>query len=152
MPASLTRLLLGLAAGVVVLAACGGDDSSSEVIGVQWGWGAVVYGEADPSAPPTPIRNPEDYLLTLAEDGSFTARADCNRLRGTYVLSGSELTLELGPGTKAACGAGSLAPDYVDLLGKVVSYDVYAERSLALGLAKGAGHMYFHTRAEPPSA
>src|SRR5262249_16380111 len=99
-PETPTRVLLGLAALVVVaLAGCGGDDASSQVVGVEWQWGAVVYGEADPTAPPTPIRNSDDYLLTLAEDGSFTVKADCNHLRGTYTLSGSDLTLELGQAT-----------------------------------------------------
>ena len=146
-------LLAGLAAtGIVLLAAAcgGGDDGSPDLVGAEWRWGAVVYGEADPTAPPTPIRHPEDYLLTLAEDGSFTAKADCNRVRGTYTLSGSGLTLDLGPATKAACGPGSLSTDFVDLLGKVATYDVYAENSLALGLAKDAGHLYFYAGAASP--
>jgi heat shock protein HslJ len=150
----LMRVVLpGLAASVVVLlvAACGGgEDSSSELVGVPWRWGAVVYGEADPTAPPTPIQRPDDYLLTLAEDGSFSAKADCNSVRGTYALSGSDLMLELGPTTKAACGMDSFSADYIDLLREVASYDVYAEDSLALGLARDAGHMYFYAGAASP--
>lgn len=96
----------------------------------------------------SPIPDPENYLLRLDEDGSFIAKADCKSLAGTYSLSGSELTLDLGPTTKAACGAGSRADKYIDLLGKVASYEIHDEGALALGLQDDAGYMYFYVSAE----
>ena len=110
--------------------------------GVVWQWNALLQGEPATGGL-SAVPNPHDYLLTLDEDGSFEAKADCNSLRGTYSISGSDLTLELGPTTKAACGEGSRSDVYIRLLGKVATYEIYEEGHVALGLENDTGYMYF---------
>ena len=97
---------------------------------------------------PSPDTRPQKYLLRLDDDGSFIAKADCKSVSGTYSLSGSELTLDLGPTTKVACGSDSRSDKYVDLLGKVATYEVHDKGALALGLEDDAGYMYFYVSAE----
>lgn len=130
----------------ILAAGCGGSDQSSEVKGVPWRWSGLLEGGGPMGL--SPIPDPENYLLRLDEDGSLIAKADCKSLAGTYSLSGSELTLDLGPTTKAACGADSRADKYIDLLGKVASYEIHDEGALALGLQDDAGYMYFYVSAE----
>ena len=141
-----TSLVVLGSAFALVAAACGGSDQSSEVKSVPWRWSGLLEGEQSTGL--SPIPDPENYLFRLDDDGSFIAKADCKSLGGTYSLSGDELTLELGPTTKAACGADSLSDKYVELLGKVATYDVYEEGALALGLQDNAGYMYFYASAE----
>jgi heat shock protein HslJ len=138
-------VVLGLAF-VLVAASCGGGDQSSEVIGVPWRWSGVLVGEGTTGL--SPIPDPENYLLRLDEDESFIAKADCKSLAGTYSLSGGELALDLGPTPKIRCGANSLSDKYVDLLGRVATYEVYDEGALALGLQDDAGYMYFYASEE----
>lgn len=140
-------LLVVLASGLVlVAAACGGDDQSSEVKGVPWRWSGLREGEGFLGI--VPIPDPQNYLLRLDDDGSFIAKADCRSVSGTYSLSGSELTLAVEPTTKLACGAGSRADEFVDLLAKVATYDVHDEGALALGLENDTRYMYFYSSQE----
>jgi len=146
-PRSLLHFVLaGLAAFVLaVCAACGGSEQGSDLKGVAWHWSAVREGEG--SVGLFPILEPENYLLRLDDDGTFIGRADCKAIAGTYSLSGSELTLDLRPTTKRRCSKGSHAQRYIDLLGRVATYEIYDKGALALGLANNAGHMYFSTSA-----
>jgi heat shock protein HslJ len=142
-PKLLRRLCPLLAAAVLVLllAGCGGGSKNSPVVGVLWEWNGLQ--ETQP-AHLSAVPDPPNYLLVLNEDGSFTAKADCNQLHGTYTLSGDDLTLTHGPMTKAACPPGSLSDQYVHLLSQVTTQTV-EDGQLTLGLAKGAGSMFFHS-------
>ena len=138
---------LGLSAAVsafvLVVVSCGGSEQGSDLKGVPWRWSGVLVG--GDSTGLSPIPDPSNYLLRLDDDGSFVARADCVSVTGTYALSGRKLTLELAPTPKGACGKDSRADDYFDLLGKVATYDLYEKSSLALGLKRDAGQLYFYS-------
>lgn len=65
------------------------------------------------------------YTITFANNGTFSARADCNTVTGTYTTSGSNgLTLTLGPSTIVACPEGSYSDLYVLGLSLVSSYAI----------------------------
>src|SRR5689334_18082933 len=81
----------GLVALALALAACGGGSAKHQVTGVLWEWNGLLENHPTHlSAVPDPSR----YLLTLNDDGTFNATADCNQLSGTYTLSGSKLSLK----------------------------------------------------------
>jgi heat shock protein HslJ len=88
------------------------------------------------------IDDPERYTLSLADDGSFQAKADCNNVSGTYVTDGDEITLSPGPSTLVACPEGSLGDQFVSLLHTVSSFSV-GGNDLDLRLADQAGTMAF---------
>ena len=140
-----TLLVVLGSAFALAAAACGGSNQSSEVKGVPWRWSGLLEGEGPMGL--IPIPDPERYLLRLDEDRSFIARADCKSVGGTYSLSGSDLTLDLGPTTKRTCGEDSRSDKYVNLLGKVATYEIHDEGALALGLQDNAGYMYFYVSA-----
>lgn len=133
-----------MAITLVVLAAvsCGGGDQSSDVKGVLWRWTATLHG-LDSSTGVSAVPDVGNYLLALRDDGTFNAKADCNILGGTYSMSGSDLTLQPGPMTRISCGKNSKSDEYVALLKRVATWELYEEKQLALGLENEAGYMYF---------
>jgi heat shock protein HslJ len=63
------------------------------------------------------IETPENYLLTINDDGSLNIKADCNNASGNYTIDGSSLSIEVGPMTRAACPPGSLSDQFIKYLG-----------------------------------
>ena len=124
---------------LLLLAACG--KGTSGLVGPTWRWTNLT--ENAPLAH-SEVASPDLYTLTLAADGSFRAKADCNMVGGTYVTAGDEITLSLGPSTLAACPEGSLADQFVSLLHTVSTFTVEGN-DLALHLADQAGNMSFET-------
>ena len=99
---------------------------------VAWQW--IGLSAADGTL--TEVANPERYTFALLEDGSYAFVADCNRGAGSYTLDGTALTLAPGPVTTAACAAGSLSDQFIDLLGQAASIGFDGD-NLLLTLADG---------------
>ena len=126
------------AASVLVLfAACAAGTSG--LVGPTWQWTNLT--ENAPLAH-SDVPDPALYTLTLADDGSFQAKADCNTVLGTFLTDGDEITLTLGPSTLVECPEGSLSDQFVSLLHTVSTFAVQGN-DLALHLANEAGHMTF---------
>ena len=113
--------------------------SEADLLDYVWQWTALTEGAP---ASQSVVPDPENYLLILRSGGEFTFRADCNNGSGTYALSGTELTLEVGPMTMALCGEDSLDAHYLELLDRVVSYTL-SDGRLVLLLGDHAGQMTF---------
>ncbi|HEY7283123.1 MAG TPA: META domain-containing protein [Actinomycetota bacterium] len=129
---------LVLAAVVAPMGACS-SGSGSDLVGPTWRWTHLT--ETEP-AHQSVVPDPQNYTLTLSDDGTFSARADCNQVHGSYTTNGSSLTLKPGASTLAACGDNSLDTQYVTLLGTVTSYDI-KDTDLTMQLGQGAGTMGF---------
>ena len=93
--------------------------------------------------------NPSQYTLALLADNRLSVQADCNRVTGTYMLSGSQLTLQLGATTLAACGPDSQDTVFLRDLGQVVTY-VFDGQLLHLNMRFDSGNMVFS--AQPPAS
>jgi uncharacterized lipoprotein YbaY len=114
-------------------------EESSDIVGIVWNWqGFQDTAEKNDIVVP----NPDNYRLELLPDGTFSAKADCNLVSGTYTLEGASLTLQLGPTTMAECGPDSLYNEYLALLTQVVTY-VREGEALYLNLMADAGNMKF---------
>jgi heat shock protein HslJ len=141
MIAVMTKLLLVLLLAAAGLggAGCGGSSSGdSDITGVLWRW----TGGQDASPPALhAVPDPQNYLLEFATDDTFSAKADCNQLHGSYSKSGSSLTLKPGPMTLAQCPPGSLSDTYVSQLGSVTGWEI-SDGQLSLKLKDG-GTMFF---------
>jgi heat shock protein HslJ len=95
----------------------------------------------------TTVADPTRYTINFQADGSLQIRADCNQVGGTYTVSGSSLTLHLGPSTLVACPPDSQVDQFLAGLGQVTSFSVTGN-NLELGL-QGGGRMQFTTLPAP---
>ena len=70
-----------------------------------------------------------NYTIEFKTDGTFSAKADCNTLSGTFTTAdpttaSGDLTLVLGPATLAACADGSYSDLYIVALSNTASYAI----------------------------
>jgi len=78
------------------------------------------------------------YTARFADDGRFAARADCNRLSGSYADIDSQLLFGPLASTKALCASGSLYQIYTDAFNAAHSYVIEAgELYLSFGPDSG---------------
>ena len=77
------------------------------------------------------------YTIEFQADGTFNAKADCNKIGGTYAVrrgdgdtslplepGGGSISILLGASTLAACPPGSLADRFVIALGNTSSFGI----------------------------
>jgi heat shock protein HslJ len=112
-----------------------GGTQGVQIVGVPWQW--IDIGGAQAFTP-----EPGKYTLTLKQDGTYEAKADCNNSSGTYTIEGDRLTLVAGPTTLATCGPNSLSEQYLSLLSNVATFSSSAGR-LMLTLKADLGTMVF---------
>ena len=120
--------LIALAIGATaILAACGGS-SSSALTGKNWQLTAIT--EKVPAFQGViPDAQQANYTIEFKTDGTFSAKADCNTLSGTFTTAdpttaSGDLTLVLGPATLAACADGSYSDLYIVALSNTASYAI----------------------------
>ena len=140
----MTKLMISLMLILVfALTACGGQSEGSESIaGTTWKWQSF-QDSADVNN--ITVADPENYTLTLNEDGTASIKADCNQVSWTYELDGASLTFNtLGSSTLAMCPEDSLDTQYLERLGNTASY-VTSEGQLFLNLKADAGNLVFNS-------
>lgn len=108
------------------------------LVGHEWRWSKF----ADPVAGSLDVDNPEDYSLTLREDGTARVRSDCNTGSGVYSIDGSELTVRITKITLDTCGENSLTTEFVDNLNSSASYFM-EDGNLFVDLRYDSGTMKF---------
>jgi len=130
------------------------ETDPNKVTDIVWQWETltVATGEVDDGGRPlretTSISDPENYTLILREDGTFSAKADCNQISGTYSADGG-YSFTLGPSTMAFCGEDSQDQQYIDLLSRVVAGGPYGE-GFALETPGGSERMEFRNGGVAP--
>lgn len=137
----MTKLMISMMLILVfALTACGGQGEES-IVGTTWQWQAFEDSAGENNIT---VSDPENYTLTLNEDGTASIKADCNQLSWTYELDGSQLTFNtLGASTLAMCAEGSLDTVYLQRLGETATY-VTSEGQLLLNLKFDSGNMIFN--------
>lgn len=128
----------------LVAAACqsGGASSPSDASsGLEGTWQWTSSTETQPASQAN-VPDPENYTITFNADGTFTGKADCNNIAGTYIVAGSDLTVAVGPSTLAMCAEGSAGDIYVAFLGQIASYEISGSE-LKTTFADDAGTMTF---------
>ncbi len=122
--------------------------SQEELVDTLWQWTNLV--ETAPAAE-TGVGDPENYDLVFRTDGTYSAKADCNQLNGTYELLGSQLTLNPGITTLAMCEPESKYDLYTSLLARVTGVGT-RDGLLVLLLDENTGAMSFVNAGEAPVA
>lgn len=111
---------------------------ASDLIGYVWVWVEFLENNDTITRP----NMPANYTIEFMPDGQVAVQADCNRALGTYTLNGSQIAIELGPTTLAACPEDSLSDEYLSLLSDAVIYFREGE-FLYLDIMMDAGTMKF---------
>jgi len=107
------------------------------LVGPTWQW----EGTRADDGTSVSVADPTRYTIQLQAGGMLTIRADCNNVLGSSTVSGSQLTIQLGPSTLVGCPPDSQADQFLTGLSQVSSYS-FADGSLQLGLSTG-GQMTF---------
>jgi heat shock protein HslJ len=103
-------------------------------------WQLTAITEKDPAFQGVvPDAQQSNYTITFAADATFSAKADCNTVSGTYTTASpaaasGDLAIIPGGTTSAACPEGSLADLYVLGLSNAASYAI-AGSQLTITLA-----------------
>jgi heat shock protein HslJ/uncharacterized protein YraI len=113
--------------------------AGTSLTNVLWGWSELT--ETQPASQSI-IPDPENHTLVFQPDNGLQILADCNSGFGTYTLDGDQMSIEIGVLTTAVCGPESVSSLFLDLLGRVGSYEL-SQDQLVLNLADGAGTMRF---------
>lgn len=134
--------ILAACLGLLILAACAPANEPAQtgsIQGIEWQWRSVTEQGSTTTVP-----NPENYTIEFNENGTFSGKADCNSISGTYSQENG-FTITLGPSTMAFCGEASLDVVYLDLLSNVVAGGPDGAGGLALETAGGAQRMLFES-------
>ncbi len=120
-PVRLVAVALTLTAALLH-AGCDLLGGGSNLTGTVWQWSAsTTTAPASQSVVP----DPENYTIEFMDDGTFSAKADCNQLNGSYQSAGGgALTITPGAMTMAACPPESLSDLYVAGLAATTSYAI----------------------------
>ena len=157
-------VVLLLVAGLALVGCSSGDSESddatttdpNEVTDIVWEWETLKIqtgydNEAQrPIQETTTIPDPEIYILILREDGTFSGKADCNEISGTYSTEAG-YSFTLGPSTMAFCGEDSLDQQYLDLLGRVVAGGPDGAGGFALETPAGTERMEYRNGGSAPT-
>ena len=102
--------------------------ASQGLLGYSWQLASI--SEKNPAFQgEIPADQRSKYTLAFAQDGTFSALADCNTVTGTYTTADAgaasgNLTITPGAGTAKACPDGSFGDLYTYGLGNVTSYAI----------------------------
>lgn len=91
---------------------------------------------------------PENYLIQFSEDGTVSIKADCNQVQGTYEVTGSNIVIELGPSTLAACPPDSIDDEYLQALNSSVIY-FFDDGDLYFDMMADVGTLQFSAQGNP---
>ena len=127
-----TLTVVAVAAIVAVIAvAC---SSSSGLTGKAWQLTAITT-KVPAFQGVIPAAQQASYTIEFRSDGTFSAKADCNQVAGTYTTTSTGgMAIVPGPSTLAACPEGSMGGEYVAALSKAASY-VTASSQLTITLS-----------------
>ena len=96
-------------AAALAAAACSSQPLvPSDIVGGTWQLRSIHENGSDLISVAAPSR----YTLQFQDDGHIAVTNDCNSCGGSYMLSGSSLTLSQMACTRAFCGDASLDQSY----------------------------------------
>lgn len=114
------------------------DPSRMSLSMKTWNWISAQYSDGKEVKP----KQPGKFTLTFAQDGSFTAKTDCNTVGGNYRATKYELEFTSIYATKMYC-EGSQEAEFAGALGKVASYFFTSKGELILDFKFDSGSATF---------
>jgi heat shock protein HslJ len=115
----------------------GAQPASVSLGGTQWLWSYTFFADKTRTAP----TDGSKFVLSFANNGTFTSTTDCNSLGGTYKAGASSLMFSKMTATLMGC-PNSHEGDYSSELAQTTSYTIAADQ-LFLNMGNRAGTMVF---------
>ncbi len=114
------RLMLAvLVVGATLVAGCA---SGNPLTGKTWQW-TTMQTTAPTTALAVPDAEQPNYTIEFKSDGTFSSKADCNQVGGTYTATASNgLTINPGPSTLVQCPEGSMGTVFISALSTAANY------------------------------
>jgi heat shock protein HslJ len=117
------RLMLAVVVVGATLALAG-CSSGSALTGKTWQWTTMTT-----TAPTTALAVPDaeqtNYTIEFKSDGTFSSKADCNQVGGTYTATASNgLTINPGPSTLVLCPEGSMGSVFIAALSSAANFAI----------------------------
>ena len=103
-----------------------------------WTWVKAIYNDGREILP----RQPLAFTIAFLSGGEFSATTDCNRVGGTYLTSGDQISFGQMVSTKMYC-EGSQESDFVTLLSDAQRYHFTSRGELVLDLKFDSGSVTF---------
>lgn len=104
--------------------------------------GAWMWTEYTDPSQQFNVDQPENYTLHFLEDGTVQIKADCNNGSGKYTADGSNIQIEVGAMTLAACPPESRSDDFIQYLGSAAIY-FFKDENLNIDLMADGGTLTF---------
>jgi heat shock protein HslJ len=110
------------------------------LVGPIWQWTQTLYNDDRKIVP----ENPANYTVQFQEDGTISAKADCNRKGGTYFSprGAKSISIDISRSTMAACPEGSLESEFEKGLVAGAGY-FFKDGDLYIDLKYDSGTMQF---------
>jgi len=115
----------------------------AEIIGKTWLWQGSYLATGDQVIP----ENPEEFQITLDENGQFGIRADCNTGGGPVTIEDNKFVFGMYRLTRAYCGDQSLDTSFRNHLEQVARWHLM-KGDLMLQLGDQAGFMLFSAKTD----
>jgi heat shock protein HslJ/LysM repeat protein len=107
--------------------------------GTAWAWFSLMGPNGEDGFV---VDDPLQYTLIFQEDGSLGVQADCNNAFADFMIEGSDISIEIGPVTRAQCPPGSRSNDYLSYLGSAANYN-FENGNLFIEMMADGGVMEF---------
>jgi len=121
-----------------------------DLIDKTWAWEARDPNGSDAATLDVP--NPENYTLIFNEDGTFSAKVDCNVAAGSYATTPPDaIAMQPGPVTLAACPPGSLADEMMKLFGEVQNFRFIENGNVLILAWADGGPLDFFSLLDAPA-
>jgi heat shock protein HslJ len=116
------RLMLAvLLVGATLVAGCA---PGNPLTGKTWQW-TTMQTTAPTTALAVPDAEQPNYTIEFKSDGTFSSKADCNQVGGTYIATSSNgLTINPGPSTLVLCPEGSMGTVFIGALSTAANYAI----------------------------
>ena len=109
--------------------------------GTTWAWFSLMGPNGEDGFV---VDDPLQYTLFFQEDGSLGIQADCNNAFADFVIDGNNISIVIGPVTRAQCPPESRSDDFLNYLGSAANY-YFENGSLFVNLMDEMGVLEFMT-------
>jgi heat shock protein HslJ len=108
------------------------------LLGKVWQW----TGTQQPDNEQFVVPSPSQYTAEFLNNNAVRIQADCNTGSGNYTADGSNISIQIGATTRAACPEGSLSDEFVISLNNAALYRIEGSE-LYIDLVADGGTMRF---------